>query len=387
MKPAWIRWTTLAVLLAAVLSALPLEGAGSTRVLLPYVMNSRPPVSAGAFGYGANVASLGNLGLVRQAGFGYAKVYLSWRTSEPLPEQYQWVTSPGANDANNIANAARAAGLQVLIRVDAAPDWAAASGTSGVTRPPADPAVFARFMGALAGRLRGQVLGYEIWNEPNLSNEWGNRPPSPEAYAGLLRAVYPAVKAADPSALVVTAGLASTGGDGGATSLDDVQFLRRMYVAGARGAFDVLGSHPYGFSTPPEVRNPNNVTDFQRAADQRQVMVENGDAAKPVWATEMGWLLDPSLLGCPTCSSDPAWSGRTWQMVTPQAQADYLVRAYQYAYQNWPWMGVMFVFNLDFSAMPYYATSDPMRWYSVLNGDLTPRPAYSALQAMAKPLR
>src|SRR5581483_4572886 len=111
------------------------------------------------------------------------------------------------------------------------------------------------FMGALAAYLKGRVVAYELWNEPNLSGEWGGQPPNPEAYARLLLAAYPLIKAADPNALVVSAGLASTGGDGGATALNDVDFLSRLYAAGARNSFDVLGSHPYGFASAPATRN------------------------------------------------------------------------------------------------------------------------------------
>ncbi len=73
----------------------------------------------------------------------------------------------------------------------------------------------------------------------------------------------------------------------------------------------------------------------------------------------------------------------------PQTQADYLVRAYRYAYANWPWMGVVCTFNLDFSTAPWYANrpAEPMCWYSVLNPDFSARPAYSALRTMAKPTR
>ena len=381
----------LVLLLLLLIPAAPVAGQSSrSRVYLPLVLG-RPPEDArwvrpglARFGYGVNLADLGNIDHIRALGFGYVKAYLSWAQSEPQPGRYQWLTSPTQNDAKNLADAAERAGLRLLIRVDTPPAWAAPG--SG-NRPPTNPDDFGRFMGALAAYLRGRVLGYELWNEPNLSVEWGGQPPSPEGYAALLRAAYPRIKAADPQALVVTAGLASTGGDGGLTAMDDVEFLRRLYQAGAQPFFDVLGSHPYGFADPPDRRNPNQVTDFQRAADQRAVMVAFGDTQKPIWATEFGWLLSPAIEGHPEYVNDPLWSGRQWQIVTPDQQAQYLVAAYQYAYQNWPWMGLLFVFNLDYSTVPWYPPPEPMRFYSLLNADRTPRPAYLALRQMPKPLR
>ena len=210
-------------------------------------------------------------------------------------------------------------------------------------------------------------------------------PPNPEHYAALVKAAYPKIKAADPAAMVITGVVASTGGDGGATALDDAEFLSRMYAAGARGYFDAIGSHPYGFANSPATRNANNVTDFRRAADQYQVMVENGDGHKAIWATEFGWLLNPADFGRPELLDDPAWSGRIWQRVSPELQAQYLVEAYQYARQNWPWMGAMFLFNTDYSTVPWYSDADPIRWYSILNPDGSPRPAYQALRDMPKP--
>jgi hypothetical protein len=66
-----------------------------------------------------------------------------------------------------------------------------------------------------------------------------------------------------------------------------------MYSAGAKGNFDILGSHPYGFAYPPEY-DPGAASGlaFRRAEQQYGVMVANGDGAKQVWATEFGWLLD-----------------------------------------------------------------------------------------------
>jgi hypothetical protein len=343
------------------------------------------PVDPRQFGYGAHVADMGrNAPLVRAMGFNYVKGYLPWSGSEPAKGVYQWAVAPDANDADNVADEAARHGLRLVLRVDMAPDWAAAPGVGN--RPPTNPQDFADFMGALAGHLRGRVVAYELWNEPNLAGEWGGGAPSPEHFAAMVRAAYPAIKAADPGAVVVTGGLATTGGDGGATALDDLEFLRRMYAAGVGGHFDALGSHPYGFATGPESRHPQGM-DLQRSADHYALMVENGDGDKAVWATEMGWLLDPGAFGQPELVGDPSWAGREWQKVDPQAQAQHLVRAFDYARENWPWMGVMLLFNADFSTVGYYAPGEQMRWYAVVNGDGSPRPAFEALRSMPKPVR
>ena len=43
---------------------------------------------------------------------------------------------------------------------------------------------------------------YELWNEPNLSREWGDRPPSPAEYTELLKVANASIKQADPNAII-----------------------------------------------------------------------------------------------------------------------------------------------------------------------------------------
>jgi polysaccharide biosynthesis protein PslG len=337
-----------------------------------------PTPSAGQFGYGMSLNDFGQVNVLKQTGFRYVKGYVSWASLESSPQQYSW----GAVDS--LMSVAAQSGLFLILRVDTPPDWETPG--SG-NRPPANASDFGRFMGALASHARGQIWAYEIWNEPNLSGEWGNQRPNPTAYAALLQAAYPQIKAADPGATVITAGLATTGGDGGVTSMNDCDFIQGMYNAGAKGYFDALGSHPYGFGTSPTTKNSNGITDFRRPEDQYAVMVANGDANKTIVATEFGWLLDPTYYGHPEYLNDPLWSGRQWQIQSPENQSAYLVQAYQYAFANWPWMGPMLLFNLDFSETCSCQPQDPMRFYSIVNSDRSPRPAYTALSQMAKPIR
>ena len=53
---------------------------------------------------------------------------------------------------------------------------------------------------------------------------------------------YTAIKAADPDAIVISAGLAPTGAGDPSSVVSDTDFLRGMYAAGAADYFDVLGT-------------------------------------------------------------------------------------------------------------------------------------------------
>ena len=138
--------------------------------------------------------------LSRGAGFGWLRQQIHWRDIEIAPGAYRW-------NALDVAVAqARGAGLRLLLSIVRAPSWATANGGDGL---PTRPELFAGFTHALAARYRGQVAAYEIWNEPNLAVENGGTVAVPAQYLAALRAAYPAIKAADPCALVVAAPLAN----------------------------------------------------------------------------------------------------------------------------------------------------------------------------------
>ncbi|MEW5956457.1 MAG: cellulase family glycosylhydrolase [Chloroflexota bacterium] len=320
-----------------------------------------PPEST--FGYGVNIADLSLAYLVNDLGFKWAKGYVNWATVEPEPGELRWV------DPDNVVKAFGDQQLKILLRVHGSPAWTRPPGAP-LSHPPTNVADFAHFMTTLAGRYKGRVAAYEIWNEPNLYYEWGNLPPDPARYTQMLKAAYTAVKQVDPEALVISGGLATTG-NGSLTAAGDLAFLQGMYDAGAQGYFDALGSHPYAYGLAPADTHPDGLS-FDRVLAQHQVMEANGDYLTPIWITELGWVLQTHWdLG------EHATIG-----VSEAEQAGYLAGAYTKAGQDWPFVQAIFLFNLDFSTVSWYPAAEPMRWYAILNPDRTPRPAYTTLRQM-----
>jgi len=148
----------------------------------------------------------------------------SWRQIEPTRDQYHW------QFPDDVVRGAGFYGLNLVVRIDQHPAWASSAPTT-VNAPPDDPADYARFVGKVAARYRGRVLGYIIWNEPNLAHEWATAP-DPAAYVNLLRVASEAIRQADPGAQVVSAGLAPNN-DNSPNALDDRLYLQEMYSAGA----------------------------------------------------------------------------------------------------------------------------------------------------------
>lgn len=318
--------------------------------------------------------ALRDLGLVKDMGFTWVKQKFPWREIEGIEKgQFDWYR------ADYIVNETERAGLKLIVRLDQQPYWSEPADNQWQENgPPGNLADFGDYCGAVAARYRGRIGAYQVWNEPNLTREWGNRPPDPAAYTALLRACYTAIKAADPDAIVVSAGLAPTGTNS-AEAMPDTDFLQGMYDAGATAYFDVLGVNAPGYKAPPELSPADAEAPeygggrwfaFRHVEDLRALMVANGDGRKQVAVLELGWTLD---------QVNPDYA---WHAVDEATQAAYLVGAYQYAAAHWrPWVGLMTtIYIADWEWTP----QDEQWWWAIVLPDGTPRPAYYALRDMLK---
>ncbi|MCI0397222.1 MAG: hypothetical protein L0332_33715 [Chloroflexi bacterium] len=306
-------------------------------------------------GYGFNVAPW-NTGLIQSMGFNWMKAFDAPGSPQPV---------------------------RILLRV------AADAGDMG------NLPAFGQQIYQLALNNGANIDAYEIGNEVNLDASYGwNAPPIAADYATLLCVAYEKIKQADPTAIVVSAGLAPTGrvqgtwkGHPGHNGMyqDEREYLIEFLAAGGADCLDVAGYHPYGFSADYDAepdapsadptQNCANGFCFRGAEKFYEVMQANGAGDKKMWVTEFGWIVQPPE----ECLDDPSWQGRLWQIVSEQKQASNLQGAFQYAGANWPWMGAMFVFNLNFNAPGWYPLCEQMRYYAVED-----RPAEAALAAMPK---
>jgi len=314
-----------------------------------------------------------DLRLVKEAGFTWIKQIFAWRDIEGAGKGiFDW------SCADQVVADALRYGFSIMARVDYQPQWA--GGGYPKNGPPNNYQDYGDFVYELAKRYRGRIRAYQVWNEPNLAREWGGRRPNPNEYVSLLKIAYQRIKQADPNAMVISAGLAPTGTDTNEAMPDD-KYLRKMYQAGVKGYFDVLGANGPGYKAPPEI-SPDEVANsyyyghhrcfcFRRVEDLRAIMEQYGDGDKQVAVVEFGWTSDPR----PN-------SPYHWHAVSEEEKADYLVRAYQWAKQNWsPWVGVM---SAIYIADPNWTQDNEQYWWAVTNPDGTTRPAYEALKMMPK---
>jgi len=277
---------------------------------------------------------------------------------------------------DQIVDLAARYGLEVVPRLSNPPAWTRADGDArGAFAPPDDLADWGDYVYTVISRYRGRVHYYQLWNEPNIYPEWGEQPVDPEGYTRLLCEGHRRAREADPNVVIISGALAPTvslhPGPGPALGLSDLVFLQRMYDAGAAACFDVLSVNDYMlWSGPTDHRQQPLNINFARPLYVRDVMVANGDAAKPIWISEMNSNAVPN---------DPAIQGwGTYGQVTPEQQARYAVLAYQRAMEEWPWIGVV---NFWF----FKRASDAERnqsWYyfRMVEPDFTPLPVYEAMQ-------
>jgi spore germination protein YaaH len=344
-----------------------------------------PPAVAPAnvpFGYGIQVDPRGdtaaNIEHIEALGFNWVKFQMAWKDVEPAQGDYSW----GMWD--NLINAYHDNGIQILLSIPKAPDWARPfDDDKSVEGPPQDPGLYARFAGLVADRYRAKVQAVEVWNEQNLWYEAGGVGRINAAnYVQLLQLSYRTIKGTNPDMIVVSGALTPAGTVGGA-AVDDVEYLNQMYANGVKGFFDALGAHPSGYNCPANgdwrtVQDPT-ATSFRGPFENRhhswcfrgtmeayrEVMVANGDGNKAIIPTEFGWAV----------SGNPQPGYEYARDNTLEEQAQWIGEAYQMG-KNWGWVGPMFLWNLDYGVT---APGTELANFSILN-----RPAFGVLANLPK---
>ena len=235
-----------------------------------------------------------------------------------------------------------------------------------------------------AAELSAQgVDAIEVHNEPNLANEWPHGPNAWE-YTQMLRVAYTQIKAVNPNIIVVSGGLAPTITTADRQAISDLEYAAEMLDNGAAQWFDAFGYHPYGYNQPPEVEPSADTLTFRRVELVRELFEERGIYNKQIWLTEFGWLRDPAEDGVQCSDSDPNFAGFAWMRVSAQQQANYVVRAYDWADRQWPWAGPMFLWNLNWSLYEPGMTPlcSHMRWFSILRSDGSRLPVFDSVANM-----
>jgi polysaccharide biosynthesis protein PslG len=306
-----------------------------------------------------------SLEMTREMGASTIVEFFPWAYIEADKGRYSWARS------DLIVDHARTQGLEVIARLGLVPEWAQPEPDSGkdiyslnyLTPDYYDE--FAAFVEAFTRHYQGKIDRIIIWNEPNLSFEWGYQPVDPQNYVNLLKIATPAARHGNPDIIVLAGALAPTLEPVGSQfGMNDLDYLRALYQEGAAKYFDALAVHSYGLQLPPDDPPSPGVLNFRRVELIRQIMTDNGDGDKPVYITESGW------------NDHPRWS----KAVKPGQRTLYTIDSLQYAELNWPWVKNLCIWVLRYPA-PTHSYPD---YYTLISPDFTPRPIYYELQQWAR---
>lgn len=240
--------------------------------------------------------------------FGYIRLWdtrTTWRDLEPRKGDWRFDT------LDRYVDEANRRGVKVLLTLGQTPQWAAAQPDAespygpGASSAPRSLDDWQAYVETLARRYKGRVHAWEVWNEINVKHFWTGEP---ARMAELERSAAAVLKRIDPASVVLSPSV-----QGGAFRQLDAYFQ-----AGGGQAADVISYHFYASTERPEVLP-------ERIARVREIMARHGLASKPLWNTEIGWLI-PNSDGGYGKQQRPVWS--TWYKPDAIEAAGFVARSY-----------------------------------------------------------
>ncbi len=293
-----------------------------------------------------------------------------WDRIEPLPTSpatYHWE----AVDEASLLNAAQNR-LEIIAVVKYLPGWAQKYPGSGCG-PIHSEALgrFGKFLSSLVSRYKKPPYNIKYWE---LGNEidaprvearsvfgcWGDGSDpyfGGEYYARMLKAAYPAIKAADPQAQVLLGGLLLDNPNEIPNTM--ARFFEGVLRGGGGPFFDLVNFHSYSYFTgiPGLLYNPNwpgSPTSLpEKVAFLKTILNRYGWGNKPLINTEAALYCDVNTDSC------------------LETQAVFAAKAYA--------EGIA----LGLQGLVYYALKSEHRLTGLLRPDNTPRPSYLAFKTAA----
>lgn len=313
-------------------------------------------------------------------GVGTYRVMFFWPLIEPSEHQFDWTST----DAD-VTNAAMS-GVETVPFFLGSPQWL--NGCSNVVakcqhEPPvktqAERDAWVELLTNIVGRYgpngsfwqehpelpQLSIHSWQIWNEPNLPGfVGGNRndlASAPARYAELLAASAPAIRAVDPAAQIVFAGL-TPGSAHGRGNI--ARFLDSVYaIPDVKEDFDVVAVHPYS----------PNMDGIKRVMDRTiRTVRRNHDNAR-LWVTEVGWSSSPGRNSA---------SGQRGLRRGPAGQRKLVKQAFRLFTSNRNRWRLDRVYYFAWADIP---NGDPKGWAATAGLrrlDLSPKPAWKAFDHM-----
>lgn len=302
-------------------------------------------------------------------GVKWIRLDVPWSVVQPDgPSSYHWESYDRVIDS---ANKHR---LKVLVILDYTPKWARPSNCQESQYcAPADPNKFAEYARQVVERYKGKgVKNWEVWNEPNHKGFWDPVVNS-TAYTTLLKVTYNAVKKADPSATVISGGLAPAFTQNG--DVAPAEFMTAIYRNGGKGYFDAVAHHAYTYPALPSWGE--NWTGWNQMLQLRNIMNANGDTAKKIWITEYG---------APTNGPGAGATAANFNFASSPDHVDenlqsMMVKESITMYRGYDWVGPMFWYQYKDKGT---STASNENFFGLLRHDGSKKPAYHTFNSLVK---
>lgn len=212
----------------------------------------------------------------------------SWRNIERTQGVFTW------GRLDNAVAMADAKGLDIVYTLGCGPDWATVlpGQYAGLyvgynPHPPINDTVWINWCAAIANKLIGRGVKYEIWNEVNdqvygASFVGSGFIGSAELLVHLTQLARQTILAIDPTAKILSANF--VGQDGIQNGPPDSVTLDAYLAAGGANYCDIISVHAY--NTLPIWTRPEGMIEFgKRVFDT----LAKYNVTKPVWNTEWGY--------------------------------------------------------------------------------------------------
>ncbi len=317
----------------------------------------------------------------------WVKKQVRWQDVELEPGNFDWY------ETDTYLTATDAEGLNVLLSVLTAPDWAREPGVD-LTHigPPANVQDYANFVTALLRRYPGQIHAIEVWNEQNLDREWTSTGGLSAAnYINLLRTAYQAIKAVDPGVIVVSGALSPTGLSDGVHAYDDFVYMDAMIAAGLLNYTDCVGAHHNGINLSPEYSydsgyndqaatfrgpfdNPHHSWSFRSTLQTYAAKIAQApnSTGQKLCVTEFGWASAEGLSGIPEGFGFA-------QDNTLEEQRDFTLLALDYMKDS-DFVWLAFLWNLNYGPQAGWDPNNDNVPYSIIGPEFVFRPIFDAVR-------
>lgn len=240
--------------------------------------------------------------------FGYLRLWdarVTWADVEPRKGQFQF------SRLDAIVERAARHNVNVILTLGQTPTWASSDPSAsspycnGCSSEPKSLDDWRAYVETLGKRYRGRIHVWEVWNEINVPQFWRG---SVEKMVEMERIAASVLKEIDPQNFVLTPSV-----QGGA-----FKRLSAYFDAGGGRHSDGIAYHFYAVTEEPEAL-------IERVRQVRAVMTRHGLDTKPIWNTEIGWLI-PNSDGGFGRRIKPNWSN--WRRTGWEEAAGFVMRSF-----------------------------------------------------------